>query len=194
MAVQGGVCIAHGARKKLCSVEKCAKQAILGGMCKKHHDQTHGIVSGRIGRTSGPSNNAGTALCGNSSLGAVIGGQAKVAPADAHPDASKPGHQRGLSIFQEMGAVATIIGEDGLADAGVPLAPPQVENRGAGLPTNAAVAPAQHESSGDRVYAPQPPASGGGKQGKNRSKGHNRGLSFFSDENVADSIIENNII
>jgi len=39
VAVQGGRCIAHGAKKKLCIVDDCSKQAILSAMCKKHHDQ-----------------------------------------------------------------------------------------------------------------------------------------------------------
>lgn len=191
VAVQGGVCIAHGARKKLCSVEKCSKQAILGGMCKKHHDQTHGIVSGRGGRR--PSN-AGIASVGKPSIG-VIGGQAKVAPTDGRPGEAKPNHQRGLSIFQDMGAVATIIGEDGLAEAGVPLAPPQAGNGGEGPSASAAVAQdVPQQNSGDCAGAPQPTTRGGGKQGTKRSKGHNRGLSFFTDENIADTIIKNNII
>ena len=42
--MQGGRCIAHGAKKKLCSFEECKKQAILGGMCKKHYDAVNGVV------------------------------------------------------------------------------------------------------------------------------------------------------
>lgn len=40
-AVQGGVCIAHGATytKKLCSSEGCTNQAQRGGVCKKHGAQ-----------------------------------------------------------------------------------------------------------------------------------------------------------
>jgi hypothetical protein len=37
-AVNGGVCIAHGAKrkKKLCSIEGCDKQAVNGRVCIKH--------------------------------------------------------------------------------------------------------------------------------------------------------------
>jgi len=77
VAVQGGRCIAHGAKKKLCSVDQCTKQAILAGMCKKHHDQ----------KASGEE----PAMC------TVIPMKKK---------AKKPGHTRGLSIFQEVSADA----------------------------------------------------------------------------------------
>jgi hypothetical protein len=49
VAVKGGRCIAHGAKKKVCSIEECQKQAILKGMCKKHHDEINGIVKVRGG-------------------------------------------------------------------------------------------------------------------------------------------------
>ena len=76
VAVQGGRCIAHGAKKKLCSVDECTKQAILGGMCKKHHDQ----------KASGQD----PVMC------III----------PNKKSKKPGHKRGLSIFQEMSADA----------------------------------------------------------------------------------------
>jgi len=209
VAVQGGVCIAHGARKKLCSVDECSKQAIMGGMCKKHHDQAHGIASPR-GNGRKPSIGAGSLPGAMPSLCLPIGGQAKVAPVNTNqpsqPSGAEPNsghHRRGLSIFQDMGAVATIIGEDGLADAGVPLAPPPraAEKRGEEEPP-ANAAPSQElrqQSSGNIDGAMQPAQPSGGGQagqqgGKKRSKGHNRGLSFFTDENVADTIIGNNIL
>mmetsp|Transcript_30494 Transcript_30494/g.64567 ORF Transcript_30494/g.64567 Transcript_30494/m.64567 type:complete len:779 (-) Transcript_30494:364-2700(-) len=46
VAVQGGKCLSHGARRRVCSYplsskggEKCSKNAIMGGMCKKHYDR-----------------------------------------------------------------------------------------------------------------------------------------------------------
>jgi hypothetical protein len=39
VAVQGGRCISHGAKKKGCCIEGCTKQSIIQGMCKKHHDE-----------------------------------------------------------------------------------------------------------------------------------------------------------
>lgn len=47
MAVKSGRCIAHGAKKKGCSVYECEKQAIFGGMCKRHYDEVNGIAKGR---------------------------------------------------------------------------------------------------------------------------------------------------
>ena len=76
VAVQGGRCIAHGAKKKLCSVEKCTKQAILSGMCKKHHDQ----------KSAGEDPLVCTIIPKNHSS----------------KPSKRPGHTRGLSIFQEI--------------------------------------------------------------------------------------------
>jgi len=223
VAVQGGVCIAHGARKKLCSVERCTKQAILGGMCKKHHDQHHGLAAPNSNKVGSGARRLSSAGAGAPSSGGgkqpsfcvVVGGGAKVAPAGGsvgqpQPGGSRgtPGHRRGLSLFQEMSAVDTIIGEDGLAEAGVPLAPPPqqpVEGRGEDVPAAAVAAAAggdqkfssqelRQQSSGDSMgsITTGPPNRGAESQGeKKRNKGHNRGLSFLMDENVADSIIKN---
>jgi hypothetical protein len=46
VAVKSGRCITHGARKKVCSHYECEKQAIVGGMCKRHYDEANGIVKG----------------------------------------------------------------------------------------------------------------------------------------------------
>jgi len=91
VAVQGGRCIAHGAKKKLCSVDRCAKQAILSGMCKKHHDQT--------------SADEEPMMC-------------TIIPKKSRPSKAlkKPGHTRGLSIFQEISADA--VGDLLTLDAG----------------------------------------------------------------------------
>eukprot|EP00536_Pseudo-nitzschia_multiseries_P003252 jgi/Psemu1/236520/estExt_Genewise1.C_480126 len=80
VAVQGGRCIAHGAKKKLCSIDQCKKQAILAGMCKKHHDQRQ---------------------AGENPTCTII------EPKKSRSKGSKkPGHTRGLSIFQEISADA----------------------------------------------------------------------------------------
>jgi len=76
VAVQAGRCIAHGAKKKLCSIDQCTKQAILGGMCKKHHDQKQ---------------------AGENPSCTIIGSKKS-----RSKGSKKPGHTRGLSIFQEI--------------------------------------------------------------------------------------------
>lgn len=82
VAVQRGRCIAHGAKKKLCSIDLCTKQAILTGMCKKHHDQN---------------------TDGEEPLMCTIIPSKKGRPSKP---SKKPGHTRGLSIFQEISADA----------------------------------------------------------------------------------------
>jgi hypothetical protein len=89
VAVQGGRCIAHGAKKKLCSVEPCAKQAILGGMCKKHHDQAQHD-------STGPPAGIEAMTC------KIIESKSDTAGSSKTSGKGKPGHTRGLSIFQEF--------------------------------------------------------------------------------------------
>jgi hypothetical protein len=89
VAVQGGRCIAHGAKKKMCSVDNCKKQAILSGMCKKHHDKLAALD---------PNGAPMTCMVIGSSSGQ-----------------DKPAHKRGLSIFQDLSADAVgnlLDGED----------------------------------------------------------------------------------
>lgn len=81
VAVQGGRCIGHGAKKKLCNVDSCGKQAIFGGMCKRHNDES-GVVE--------------------SIDGGSRGGKGRDTADDRH-------HRRGLSFFQDMSTVNTII-------------------------------------------------------------------------------------
>lgn len=82
VAVQRGRCIAHGAKKKLCSIDLCTKQAILAGMCKKHHDQK---------------------AAGQEPLMCTVIPSKKD---HSSKPSKKPGHTRGLSIFQEISADA----------------------------------------------------------------------------------------
>jgi len=83
VAVQGGRCIAHGAKKKLCSFDKCTKQAILSGMCKKHRDQ-------KLAEES------------EQNICVVINDE-------NNANDSKPAHRRGLSVFEDLNTVDTII-------------------------------------------------------------------------------------
>jgi hypothetical protein len=95
VAVQGGRCIAHGAKKKLCSRGGCKKQAILSGMCKKHHDET----------AASERDDASASVMSTQ----VEDSQSIAAKSD------KPGHTRGLSIFQEITPenMQTILSEPG---------------------------------------------------------------------------------
>mmetsp|Transcript_2914 Transcript_2914/g.3310 ORF Transcript_2914/g.3310 Transcript_2914/m.3310 type:complete len:1082 (+) Transcript_2914:181-3426(+) len=119
VAVQGGRCIAHGAKKKLCSVDNCSKQAILSGMCKKHHDQEQFIE----GHDSSTSSNMISAYCIPVPVGSVSNAEglarAKENEGNSPIDYASRGeinsstttsHRRGLSIFQDMQTVDTIIG------------------------------------------------------------------------------------
>ena len=163
VAVQGGRCLSHGARRRVCCYplnvggkEKCAKNAIMGGMCKKHYDRVQdangmlemsmcvpvggseegGCSSASSSRRASP-NSSGldesegeyeqqqysyrNGGCGGRSWGnngAVAEQPVAMASAYAHHgqqiravSARRPklGHQRGLSIFDEMTTVDAII-------------------------------------------------------------------------------------
>lgn len=103
VAVQAGRCIAHGAKKKVCchvheqggSQVQCTKQAILGGYCKRHYDEVHGVVKQR--KTRAPKD------------------QGEV----GNPN-HKPGHERGLSLFQDSDLMETIINNGNDGSGGTP--------------------------------------------------------------------------
>ena len=166
VSVQGGRCIAHGAKKKLCSVEKCAKQAILSGMCKKHHDQEreqnfHSSASSQycipVDGVNVTKENEGNSPDVSGVSGSFVSNGA----------VASSSHRRGLSIFQDMSTVDTIIG-----------APPSSNSEGN---DESAV------SHSTQQYASR--SSMNSSKGKN----HNRGLSIFSEDAVQDKIVRNGI-
>jgi len=186
VAVQGGRCISHGAKKKLCTISGCSKQAILAGMCKKHHDEHEGKEPYRGGssqKKTGGRKKAGAAklqkkasIAPEGDLCVVIDEQSThAAQAGAANQqgrgVAKPTHQRGLSIFTDMSAVDTIIGggdaliapDDALRND------PDAGSPGSGSEIRAA------PSYDGRVSKPT----------------HQRGLSIFTEEAVADTIIQN---
>ena len=105
MAVQGGKCISHGAQKKKCNLDGCAKQAIMGGMCKKHYDSVNGVVKVRASRRRSLKQKSASMECFS---------PIAVPLTDEHPK-RESGHQRGLSFFQEIDNMDTII-SDGMND------------------------------------------------------------------------------
>lgn len=151
VAVQGGRCIAHGAKKRLCSFENCEKQAILSGMCKKHHDQSQtnnesfGQYSANqycmaVGNNGGFKENEGNSPNDNGASSATPSSQ----------------HRRGLSIFQDMAAVNTIIGSNERNDV-------------------------------NSSYSTTSSSSPNSRQGPSL---HNRGLSIFADEEIMGKIVD----
>jgi len=184
VAVQGGKCIAHGAKKKLCSVEGCKKQAILSGMCKKHHDQEKSrketeVQNDTLVHYSSAQSHLPTRYCVpvNDSNIAVAkeneGNSPDLSGVGFHrqdsgtgPVSSSSSHRRGLSIFQDMSAVNTIIGSTSTS------ATPSVMN-------DVAASGVMRSSSGER--------------GNRHNGQHNRGLSIFGEEEVVDKIVQNKI-
>ena len=188
VAVQGGRCISHGAKKKLCTISGCSKQAILAGMCKKHHDEHEGKERYHDGGSGGRKTTGGRKKAGavkrqkkasiapEGDLCVVIDEQSTYtaqAGAANQQDRSvaKPTHQRGLSIFTDMSAVDTIIGGgNALVDPDDALRnDPDAGSPGSGSEIRAA------PSYDGRVPKPT----------------HQRGLSIFTEEAVADTIIQN---
>lgn len=152
VAVQGGRCISHGAKKKLCSVELCRKQAILAGMCKRHNDESVVVGSG------GSRGDKGVLCNGNGDIPESLG----------EKDNTKGRHhRRGLSVFQDMSTVNTII--NGTQDR----------------PANGVV---DHKL--QRSSCPQD----GNDPALYGKATHKRGLSLFSENEVQEKIIKNVIL
>ena len=167
VAVQGGKCIAHGAKKKLCSVDACKKQAILSGMCKKHHDQEKLRKETGLDQFSVGQNGPTCTYCiptkeneGNSPEIAVNGVNANHHVIET---ASSAQHRRGLSIFQDMSTVNTIIG----------------------VPTSAG-----HNETAPSLSR-RPATISREREGSHGPPSHKRGLSIFNDEEVVDKIVQN---
>ena len=172
VAVQGGKCLSHGARRRVCNYpsvggrEKCNKNAIMGGMCKKHYDRVQEaegmlemslclpINSKKGGSSAGSSSSEGESegeeaslettpyeappMVASSAVAAMAGSYPQglgvesrynsqtqesyavpfvMMSGNPHPHSTitikKPshkGHQRGLSVFDDMTTVDAIIG------------------------------------------------------------------------------------
>eukprot|EP00591_Stephanopyxis_turris_P018735 CAMPEP_0195541298 /NCGR_PEP_ID=MMETSP0794_2-20130614/51016_1 /TAXON_ID=515487 /ORGANISM="Stephanopyxis turris, Strain CCMP 815" /LENGTH=344 /DNA_ID=CAMNT_0040675393 /DNA_START=84 /DNA_END=1118 /DNA_ORIENTATION=- len=212
VSVQGGRCITHGAKKKLCCVENCPKQSIIKGMCKKHYDEDSGKSASKVVRRSiksplnknttenaltkpggiFPKNSSTTCVFIGKSPGTTlpsIGNSAQSCSVmkPSGPQLEKPrGHERGLSIFHDMNAMDAFICDENGANstkAGTASTLGVSTNVGnAGIPSHG----------NDSRLAQGMNGSSTNQNAKERRR-HQRGLSLFSDESFADSIIANNI-
>lgn len=167
VSVQGGKCIAHGAKKKLCSVNSCTKQAILSGMCKKHHDQEKLKIDSGVDQFSASQNVPMCTYCIPAKENEGNSPEINITTVNANrPDnqtAPSAQHRRGLSIFQDMSTVNTIIG---VSPTGDNEASASLSRKPAG------------STSRERERSHGPPT-------------HKRGLSIFGDEEVVDKIVQN---
>jgi hypothetical protein len=176
VSVQGGRCIAHGAKKKLCSVENCSKQAILSGMCKKHHDKdkmrseasANHLAQYPSGQIMYPPGQYCHAVAkeneGNSPDFSGVGVNRR--ESGTVSNSSSAAHRRGLSIFQDMSTVDTIIGSSSTS----------------ALPSG--------DTTNTLARSSSAPSASEGVRSRNR---HNRGLSIFAEDEVVDKIVLNDI-
>jgi len=152
VSVQAGRCISHGAKKKLCSEEGCRKQAILAGMCKRHNDECC------LEKDQLHDNEKGAEV-----------------PPKAKDDKQGHHHRRGLSVFQDMSTVDTIIN-------GEPVGVTNIHQD-------------RHANIGrrDEQQLDTRPVDGV-ELGLCGASTHKRGLSLFSDNDVAEKIIKSMIL
>ena len=101
--MQGGRCIAHGAKKKVCCIDECKKQVILSGMCKKHYEANNDVQARAFEK-----NGDGTL---SDDVCTVV---------DDKPEMKGSGHHRGLSIFQDNDLMNTIINDGAPASPSTP--------------------------------------------------------------------------
>lgn len=133
--VQGGLCIAHGAKRKQCKHPGCNKNVKKAGLCSTHGParkrcDTDGCSKVAVQGGKCIAHGAKKKLCAMDGCAkqAILGGMCKKhhdqtrkdseAPSLGATKASKrvhkPTHTRGLSLFQEMSAeaVGNILGDD----------------------------------------------------------------------------------
>mmetsp|Transcript_18886 Transcript_18886/g.26897 ORF Transcript_18886/g.26897 Transcript_18886/m.26897 type:complete len:581 (+) Transcript_18886:160-1902(+) len=94
VAVQGGRCLSHGARRRFCAFpgkEVCTKNAVHGGYCKKHHDLVQDASGMLVLQSSSPSikNDSGDGIKNNAFCmpvgalgGSVISGTSSASVSD----------------------------------------------------------------------------------------------------------------
>mmetsp|Transcript_7633 Transcript_7633/g.11211 ORF Transcript_7633/g.11211 Transcript_7633/m.11211 type:complete len:812 (-) Transcript_7633:187-2622(-) len=213
VAVQGGKCISHGARKKLCEYEGCTKQAILSGMCKKHRDEKMGL---RAPATCTPAAAASSAvpkrrqravhapLDGNTVFppsahspvaGApvcmVIGGD-KVGQSSrtgAQKLPSPPQHTRRESFRGDNATVEAIFA------ATNDMIHASTSNPVTGASNNRLSVPPRSNASSQqaRQSQQQPPQAeqAPDQESDKPNHKHKRGISLFTEESVADTILRN---
>ena len=118
--VQGGLCIAHGAKRKTCKHPGCTKNVKKAGLCSTHGParkrcEAEGCNKVAVQGGRCISHGAKKRMCSVSECTkqAILGGMCKKHHDKAKSEATickevspKPSHQRGLSIFQEMTADA----------------------------------------------------------------------------------------
>ena len=99
VAVQAGKCLGHGARRKVCDYAvvsggkgKCNKNAIMGGMCKKHYDrvqEAEGMLEMSlcvpVTSSSGSYKKSGMRSVASSSSGSSVGESDSELDAASHP-------------------------------------------------------------------------------------------------------------
>ena len=168
VAVQGGRCLSHGARRRFCAFpgkEVCTKNAVHGGYCKKHHDLVQD-ASGMLVLQSSPSikSDTGDSIKNNSfcmpvgaSGGSVISGASSESVSD--------------QSIASSSATTGILG-GGMEQQEHPLSlecEQQVESRA----SSNEKPPSKKKSNGSKFPTPQ----------------HKRGLSIFDEMPTVDAII-----
>jgi len=170
VAVQGGRCLSHGARRRFCAFpgkEVCTKNAVHGGYCKKHHDLVQDASGMLVLQSSSPSikNDSGDGIKNNAFCipvgalgGSVISGASSASVSD--------------HSFASSSATTDILG-GGMEQQEPPQASleceEQVKSR---APRNEKSAP-KKKSHDSKFPTPQ----------------HRRGLSIFDEMPTVDAII-----
>ncbi|KAL7534333.1 hypothetical protein ACHAWF_004799 [Thalassiosira exigua] len=177
VAVQGGRCLSHGARRRVCCYPlstgaggeggRCDKNAIVGGMCKKHYDRVQD-ASGMLEMS----------LCMPAAAGAVGG--------------SGSAGEESLGSAPSWGSGRATPSASSAAPASSMGASPSFESTHA-QQVPAAVASSARPAS--VAVPPRHPSSHRGRSLKHKklqAGHHQRGLSIFDDMDTMDAILNSN--
>ncbi|KAL7487005.1 hypothetical protein ACHAW6_012614 [Cyclotella cf. meneghiniana] len=183
VAVQGGKCLSHGAKRRVCKFpgDSCNKNAIVGGMCKKHYDlmkDANGLLDS-LGTCvaiegSGSGDSEGTEVSDSPVYGHASGdvlGYHAQDQTQAKPPAVVvlPPVAPAQETHPPLNDNTSLVHLGGINTAPVVDMPPQV-HEAASIPTS--------------VQYPKPPP-----KKKHKHPRHQRGLSIFEEMQTVDAII-----
>ncbi|KAL3800485.1 hypothetical protein HJC23_011722 [Cyclotella cryptica] len=181
VAVQGGKCLSHGAKRRVCKFPggSCNKNAIVGGMCKKHYDL--------MKDANGLLDSLGTCVAiEGSGSGESEGTEVSDSPVYGHVNHAALGYQTQDQLQAKPPAVVVL---PPVPPAQEPHPPLNDDTSLVNLHGNTAapvinVAHQAHEAAYVPVEYPKPPP-----KKKHKHPRHQRGLSIFEEMQTVNAII-----
>mmetsp|Transcript_12563 Transcript_12563/g.20300 ORF Transcript_12563/g.20300 Transcript_12563/m.20300 type:complete len:765 (+) Transcript_12563:405-2699(+) len=217
VAVQGGKCLSHGARRRVCCYPggKCEKNAIMGGMCKKHYDRVQdaeGMLEMSLcGVVGGGSSVGADGADGGGEVAAMAIGGESFGSGGGSGSQSLGGSSGDASVgeMSEDDGGASVFRSPSWGSAPAPTTPSATANAAFYAGGEEGMGGSWEEGMADSSFPPQATTAAmapsmsapnlaaigrhhhrrANKKMKSSNKGHLRGLSIFDDMPTMDAII-----